>query len=131
MRRQGFLKVSVDGEIRDLEFGMQLDRFKVHDIELLVDTVKVGSGDKSRQRLSRTLQEAMKTGKGSVMVMRQDEKEPRHYSKLLMCPSSGISYEEPEPNTVFFQLPLRRMSQMQWTGYYHRGEPEKDHPRPG
>ncbi|RLD79417.1 MAG: excinuclease ABC subunit UvrA [Bacteroidetes bacterium] len=105
MRRQGYLKVRVDGEIRDLEFGMQLDRFKVHDIELLVDTVKVGLGDKHLQRLSRTLQEAMKTGKGSIMVMKPGEEEARHYSKLLMCPTSGISYDEPEPNTFSFNSP--------------------------
>ncbi len=105
MRRQGYLKVRIDGKIRDLEFGMQLDRFKVHDIELVVDTLKVGIGDKSRQRLSRTIQAAMKTGKGSITVMRHGEDEPRHYSKLLMCPSSGISYDEPEPNTFSFNSP--------------------------
>ncbi len=105
MRRQGYLKVRVDGEIRDLEFGMQLDRFKVHDIELLVDTIKVSTGDKSRQRLSRTLQAAMKVGKGSIMVMKPGDPDPRHYSKLLMCPSSGISYDEPEPNTFSFNSP--------------------------
>ncbi|MEE4256552.1 MAG: excinuclease ABC subunit UvrA [Bacteroidales bacterium] len=105
MRRQGYLKVRVDGEVRDLEFGMQLDRFRVHDVELLIDTVKVGDGDKARQRLSRTLQDALKTGKGSVMVMREGDKTTRHYSKLLMCPSSGISYDEPEPNTFSFNSP--------------------------
>ncbi|MCK4570026.1 MAG: excinuclease ABC subunit UvrA, partial [Bacteroidales bacterium] len=105
MRRQGYLKVRVDGEIGDLEFGMQLDRFKAHDIELMVDILKVGTGDKSLQRLSRTISTAMKTGKGSVMVIRQGEVETRHYSKLLMCPSSGISYDEPEPNTFSFNSP--------------------------
>ncbi|MEN8226023.1 MAG: excinuclease ABC subunit UvrA [Bacteroidota bacterium] len=105
MRRQGYLKVRVDGEIRDLEFGMQLDRFKVHDIELIVDTVKVGSGDKAHQRLSRTIQETMKTGKGSMMVMRHDSTDAQHYSKLLMCPVSGIAYDEPEPNTFSFNSP--------------------------
>jgi len=105
MRRQGYLKVRVDGEIRDLEFGMQLDRFKVHDIELLVDTVKVGTGDKPLQRLSRTIQAAMKTGKGAIMVIRQGEEEAKHYSKLLMCPTSGISYDEPEPSTFSFNSP--------------------------
>lgn len=105
MRRQGYLKVRVDGEVRDLEFGMQLDRYKTHDIELLVDTVKVGEAHKAMQRLKRTIQTAMKTGKGSIMVMRRNDDTPRHYSKLLMCPVSGISYDEPEPNTFSFNSP--------------------------
>jgi excinuclease ABC subunit A len=105
MRRQGYLKVRVDGEIRDLDFGMQLDRFKVHDIELLVDTVKVAGDEKSRLRLTRAIQTAMKAGKGSLMVMRKDENDTQHYSKLLMCPVSGISYDEPEPNNFSFNSP--------------------------
>lgn len=105
MRRQGYMKVRVDGEVRDLEFGMQLDRFRVHDIELLIDTVKVEQSDRSRQRLSRAVQTAMKAGKGSLMVMRPGEKDAHHYSKLLMCPVSGISYDEPEPNTFSFNSP--------------------------
>lgn len=105
MRRQGYLRVRVDGEIRDLEFGMQLDRFKVHDIELLIDTIRVGSDEKAYQRLSRAIQTAMKMGKGSMMVIREGEKTPQHYSKLLMCPTSGISYDEPEPNTFSFNSP--------------------------
>lgn len=105
MRRQGYLRVRVDGGIRDLEFGMQLDRFKVHDIELLIDTIKVGSDEKAYHRLSRAIQTAMKMGKGSMMVIREGEKTPHHYSKLLMCPTSGISYDEPEPNTFSFNSP--------------------------
>ncbi|HSG67769.1 MAG TPA: excinuclease ABC subunit UvrA [Bacteroidales bacterium] len=105
MRRQGFLKVRVDGKVRDLEFGMQLDRFRVHDIELLIDTVKVAGGDKAHQRLTRAIQTAMKMGKGSMMVMKTEYEEPKHYSKLLMCPVTGISYDEPEPNTFSFNSP--------------------------
>ncbi len=105
MRRQGYLKVRVDGEIRDLEFGMQLDRFKVHDIELLVDTLSVKPEGKPMQRLARAIQTAIKSGKGAIMVIRQGENKPHHYSKLLMCPVSGISYDEPEPNTFSFNSP--------------------------
>ncbi|MDT8394445.1 MAG: excinuclease ABC subunit UvrA [Bacteroidales bacterium] len=105
MRRQGYLRVRVDGVIRDLEFGMQLDRFKVHDIELLIDTIRVGNDEKAYHRLSRAIQTAMKMGKGSMMVIREGEKTPQHYSKLLMCPTSGISYDEPEPNTFSFNSP--------------------------
>ena len=116
MRRQGYLKVRVDGDIRDLEFGMQLDRFKVHDIELLIDTIKVGNGDKSRQRLSRAIQTAMKTGKGSMMVIPEGRDETRHYSKLLMCPTSGVSYDEPEPNTFSFNSPYGACSRCSGLG---------------
>ncbi len=105
MRRQGYLKVRVDGEIRDLEFGMQLDRFKVHDIELLVDTLSVKSEEKLMQRLTRAIQTAIKSGRGAIMVIRQGENKPHHYSKLLMCPVSGISYDEAEPNTFSFNSP--------------------------
>ncbi len=116
MRRQGYLKVRVDGELRDLEFGMQLDRFKVHDIELLVDTLRVKSEDKPMQRLSRTIQTAMKSGKGAMMVIRQGENQAYHYSKLLMCPVSGISYDEPEPNTFSFNSPYGACSKCSGLG---------------
>ena len=105
LRRQGYLKVRVDGEFADLTFGMQVDRFKVHDIELLVDTLSVDDGDKAMLRLGRAIQTAMKAGRGSLMVVRPGHKEVRHYSKLLMCPVTGLSYDEPEPNTFSFNSP--------------------------
>ncbi|MGE5425253.1 MAG: excinuclease ABC subunit UvrA [Syntrophothermus sp.] len=103
IRKQGFLKVRVDGEIREVTPAMQLDRYKVHDIETVIDQVNVK--ESSRTRLQGSIQLAMKNGKDSLMVMDIEGRNPRHYSRMLMCPTSGISYEEPEPNTFSFNSP--------------------------
>jgi len=103
IRKQGFLKVRVDGEMRDIEFGMKVDRYKVHDIEIVIDKIKVETGKKNR--ISEAVKTAMKYGKGSMMVVDHDQKQTHHFSKALMCPVSGISYEEPEPNSFSFNSP--------------------------
>ena len=102
-RKQGFLKVRVDGEIRDIEFGMKVDRYKVHDIEIVIDKIKVEP--EKRKRISEAVKTAMKYGKGSLMVQEQESENAHHFSKTLMCPVSGISYEEPEPNSFSFNSP--------------------------
>lgn len=103
VRKQGFLKVRVDGELLDLSFGMHLDRYKVHDIELVVD--RITPSDKTEKRLKSSVQTALKHGKGSLMIYDTAEESAVHYSKNLMCPTSGISYPEPEPNTFSFNSP--------------------------
>ncbi|MCB0819166.1 MAG: excinuclease ABC subunit UvrA, partial [Bacteroidetes bacterium] len=103
IRKSGFLKVRVDGEIRDITFGMKLDRYKVHDIEVVVDRIEVASNQK--QRVLDSLKLAMKYGKGSMMVLDADSGEVRHFSKFLMCPTTGISYDEPAPNLFSFNSP--------------------------
>jgi excinuclease ABC subunit A len=103
VRKQGYTKVRVDGEIRELEFGMRLDRYKVHDIEVVVDRLKVKAD--SRERLKKTLDVVMQTGKGVSMVMDLENEEVRHYSRKLMCEDTGISYDEPEPNSFSFNSP--------------------------
>lgn len=103
IRRQGFLKARIDGEIQNLEFGMKIDRYKTHDIEVVVDRLKVGTD--SAERLQRSLQLALKTGKGVLMIHNPDQNTIRHYSRLLMDPATGISYDEPEPNTFSFNSP--------------------------
>ncbi len=102
-RRQGFLKVRIDGEIKELSFGLQLDRYKVHDIEVVIDTIKVNA--ESEKRLLQSVQLGMKNGKGSVIILDQESNKIRHYSRALMCPTTGISYNEPEPNTFSFNSP--------------------------
>lgn len=102
-RKQGFLNVRVDGEMRELVFGMQLDRYKVHDIELEIDKIKVNS--ESGKRLIQSVQLGMKYGKGSVMILNHETDEIKYFSKALMCPSTGISYNEPEPNSFSFNSP--------------------------
>ena len=102
--KQGFVKVRVDGELRELEKGMRLDRYKTHDIEIVIDRLKVDAG--SDKRLSETIKTAMYHGEGVLMVLEHDSvNKPRFFSRHLMCPSSGISYPMPEPNTFSFNSP--------------------------
>ncbi len=103
--RQGFLRARVDGQIVELTKGMKLDRYKVHDIELVIDRL---AGNEPESRIKDSVRLALKQGKGSMMVAPLDEKskgDVQHYSKFLMCPTSGISYPEPEPNLFSFNSP--------------------------
>jgi len=101
--RQGFLRARVDGEVIDITGRPRLDRYKVHDIELVVDRLKVHAT--GRKRLAETCAAALKQGKGNLMVLDAKGGEPRYLSKHLMCPTSGIAYEEPEPNLFSFNSP--------------------------
>ncbi len=103
IRQQGFLRIRIDGEIREIAFGLQVDRYKVHDIEVVIDRLKVTNKDKSR--IKKTITTAMKQGKGVVMLKEDDSEEVKHFSKKLMCPTTGTSYDEPEPNTFSFNSP--------------------------
>jgi len=103
IRQQGYLRARIDGDIRELAFGLQLDRYKVHDIEVVVDRLQVRKTDS--ERLSRTVQTALKQGKGSLMVVEESGENLRHFSRNLMCPTTGLSYDEPEPNTFSFNSP--------------------------
>lgn len=103
IRKMGFLKVRVDGKVLDMTFGMKLDRYKVHDIEIVVDRIEVN--ESSAQRITESLKLAMKHGKGSMMVLDADSDKARHFSRFLMCPTSGISYDEPAPNLFSFNSP--------------------------
>jgi excinuclease ABC subunit A len=103
IRKQGFIKVRVDGEIKDITPKMQLDRYKIHDIEMVIDRLPVN--EEMSKRISESLQIAMKKGKGTVMVMDAETEIIRHFSRHLMCPISGISYDEPAPNLFSFNSP--------------------------
>ncbi len=103
IRKQGFLKVRVDGKIADISFGMKVDRYKIHDIEIVIDRIEVSESQK--QRITESLKLAMKHGKGSMMVLDTDDDVVRHYSRYLMCPTTGISYDEPAPNLFSFNSP--------------------------
>ncbi len=103
IRKQGFLNVRIDGEIREISHGLQLDRYKVHDVEIVVDTIAVKP--ESKTRLTGSVNLAMRHGKEVIMVLDKESDISRHFSRLLMCPTSGISYEEPEPNTFSFNSP--------------------------
>ncbi|HRF81897.1 MAG TPA: excinuclease ABC subunit UvrA, partial [Flavobacteriales bacterium] len=101
--RQGFLRARVDGKVIDLTSRPRLDRYKVHDIELVIDRLKVKETD--RKRLTETCATAVKYGKGNLMVVDAKTEEGRYLSRNLMCPTSGIAYEEPEPNLFSFNSP--------------------------
>lgn len=103
VRKQGYLKVRVDGEIKDLKEKMQVDRYSIHDIELVIDRISLD--DASAERLQKSVQTALKLGKGLIMVIEQESGKIHHYSKTLMDPVSGISYEDPSPNTFSFNSP--------------------------
>ncbi|PKB00482.1 excinuclease ABC subunit A [Flavobacteriaceae bacterium MAR_2009_75] len=103
--KQGFVKVRVDGEVKDIVKGMKVDRYKTHDIEIVIDRLKVSSSDELDKRLTETINTAMYSGENVLMVLEEGESEARYFSRDLMCPTTGISYPVPEPNTFSFNSP--------------------------
>ena len=101
--KQGFVRVRVDGEIKELERGMRLDRYKTHDIEIVIDRLLVNKS--SEKRLEETIITALYSGDNVLMLMEFDTEIPRYFSRDLMCPETGISYPNPEPNTFSFNSP--------------------------
>ena len=105
LSRQGFLRVRVDGEILDLTPGMRVDRYKTHDIELIVDRIRIKQDENYLKRLIESLKTAMYYGEESVMLIDEETEKPRFFSRKLMCPTSGVSYALPEPNSFSFNSP--------------------------
>ena len=103
LRKQGYLKVRVDGEVVELKERMQLDRYKIHDIELVIDRLLVGPDAKAR--MSESVQKSLQMGKDLMFVGENDKNTVVQYSRSLMCADTGISYEEPSPNTFSFNSP--------------------------
>ncbi|HLV62395.1 excinuclease ABC subunit UvrA [Galbibacter sp.] len=103
--KQGFAKVRVDGELLDLEKGMKVDRYKTHDIEIVIDRLVVERTEQTIKRLTESIQTAMYHGEDVLMILDQDSGELRFFSRNLMCPTTGISYPNPEPNTFSFNSP--------------------------
>ncbi|MBT8298791.1 MAG: excinuclease ABC subunit UvrA, partial [Maribacter sp.] len=103
--KQGFVKVRVDGEVMDIVKGMKVDRYKTHDIEIVIDRLKISENADLNKRMSETINTAMYSGNDVLMVLEEGSKEPRYFSRDLMCPSTGISYPKPEPNTFSFNSP--------------------------
>ena len=98
--RKGFLTVRVDGELREIIKGMKLDRYKNHDIEVVVDKLAVRAKDE--ERLNKSVSQTLQQGGGLMMVLRADDGQARYFSKQLMCPTSGVSYREPAPHNFSF-----------------------------
>ena len=103
IRQQGYIKVRIDGEIRELTFGMQLDRYKTHDIEIVIDRLVVH--DDFKDRIVKSVETAFRRGKGMLMILEEGGSNVHYFSKLLMCPTTGIAYQDPEPNTFSFNSP--------------------------
>lgn len=103
IRQQGYMKVRIDGEIREIVFGMQLDRYKTHDIEIVIDRIIVSEDIK--ERIVKSVETAFRRGKNMLMVQEEGSNDVRYFSKLLMCPTTGIAYQDPEPNTFSFNSP--------------------------
>ena len=103
IRKKGYLYVRVDGEVREITHGMKLDRYKNHDIEVVIDKLIVG--DKDDKRLKQSIATAMRQGDGLLMLLDLQNENIRHYSKRLMCPVTGLSYKEPAPHNFSFNSP--------------------------
>jgi excinuclease ABC subunit A len=103
--KQGFVKVRIDGEILDIVKGLKVDRYKTHDIEIVIDRLLVDSSDSLDKRITETINTAMYHGDNVLMVLEEGQDVPRYFSRDLMCPSTGISYPSPEPNTFSFNSP--------------------------
>jgi excinuclease ABC subunit A len=123
--KQGFLKVRVDGEVRDLVKGMKLDRYKVHEIEIVVDRLKIDPAANNQKRLNDSIKTAMYHGDDVLMVLEQDTGEVRYFSRNLMCPTTGISYPNPEPNNFSFNSPKGACPTCNGIGALHQVNPDK------
>ncbi|MCI5711167.1 MAG: excinuclease ABC subunit UvrA [Prevotella sp.] len=128
LRRKGYLYVRVDGEVKDIERGMKVDRYKNHNIELVVDRLAVQ--DKDEERLRKTVATAMKQGDGLIMVMDNDTGEAKFFSKRLMCPTSGIAYKDPAPNIFSFNSPEGACPKCKGLGYVDEIDMDKVIPNP-
>jgi excinuclease ABC subunit A len=114
IRKQGYVKVRIDGEIKDLVAKMQVDRYKIHDIEIVVDRLIVDQKD--HKRLLDSIQTAMRLGKGIIKIS-DSANNVAHFSKFLMCPTTGISYDEPQPNSFSFNSPYGACERCDGLGY--------------
>lgn len=122
-RKKGYTKVRADGEVKDLVPGLQLDRYKVHDIEIVIDRIKVAEDRKDR--LNQSIEIAFKLSPDFIQLLDNESNEVRTYSKRLMCPESGISYEEPSPNTFSFNSPYGTCPRCNGLGECHEVDMEK------
>jgi len=127
IRKQGYVKVRVDGDIQDITPKMQVDRYKIHDIEIVVDRLLIDKKD--IKRLQDSLQTAMRLGKGIIKIS-DKENNVSHFSRFLMCPTTGISYDEPQPNSFSFNSPYGACENCDGLGYIFVIDRESVMPNP-
>jgi len=123
IRKKGYLNVRIDGEIREATHGLKIDRYKNHDIEVVIDKLLVS--EKDRKRLKESMQKAMQQGNGIVMLLEKDTDVARYFSKMLMCPTSGISYDEPAPHNFSFNSPHGACPHCKGLGYVNQIDMDK------
>lgn len=128
--KQGFLKVRVNGEVQDLVTGMKLDRYKTHDIEIVVDRMLIENTENNQKRLAESINTAMHHGENVLMILDQDTNEVRYFSRNLMCPTTGISYQNPEPNLFSFNSPKGACPHCNGLGTVHEINVKKIIPNP-
>ena len=128
--KQGFLKVRVNGEVQDLAAGMKLDRYKTHDIEIVVDRMLIENTEDNQKRLAESINTAMHHGENVLMILDQDTNEVRYFSRNLMCPTTGISYQNPEPNLFSFNSPKGACPHCNGLGTVHEINVKKIIPNP-
>ncbi|MFD0797347.1 excinuclease ABC subunit UvrA [Maribacter chungangensis] len=117
--KQGFVKVRIDGEVKDIVKGMKVDRYKTHDIEIVIDRLKIVETEDLHKRISETINTAMYSGDNVLMILEEGTSEPRYFSRDLMCPTTGISYPVPEPNTFSFNSPKGMCSHCSGLGHVY------------
>ncbi len=118
IRKKGYLQAVINGELTELTPGLKLDRYKTHDIEIVIDKLKVG--DNNLPRLKNSLQTGLKEGKGVVIIYEYETRKARYFSKNLMCPETGISYDIPEPNSFSFNSPKGACPKCKGLGHISR-----------
>ena len=123
LRKNGFISVRVDGELREMKIGMSVDRYKMHDIEIVVDKIVMDQID--LKRLKNSVATAMKHGKGVMMVKDYASDEIKYYSRHLMCPDTGLSYKDPAPHTFSFNSPHGACKKCKGLGYVNEVAMEK------
>jgi len=126
--KQGFLKVRVDGEVKDITAGMRLDRYKTHDIEAIIDRLSIN--EQNEKRLKESIEVALQQGNGVLMVLPQGDETPQYFSENLMCPSTGMAYPKPEPNTFSFNSPKGACPKCNGLGEVNEIDPQKVIPNP-
>ena len=128
--KQGYVKVRVDGSITDLEKGMKVDRYKTHDIEIVIDRLQVANTPEFLKRLDESIRTAMYAGDDVLMILEEETETPRYFSRDLMCPQTGISYPVPEPNTFSFNSPRGMCETCNGLGHIYEVNPGKIIPDP-
>ena len=128
LRKKGYLHVRVDGQMREITFGMKLDRYRNHDVELVVDRLKVARKDEARLR--ETINTCFKQGDGQLMVMDAQDDTLEHYSRSLMDPATGLSYAEPAPHSFSFNSPQGACPKCKGLGYVNIIDKDKIMPDP-